>query len=230
MLLATDLPDVLCAEALSHANWLRNRLPASRINGEIPILNWDPRTIIDFSKLHIFGQTGYSFIYRSSAAAGSKLLPRSHFSRFIGVESDRILLRVYVPEFNTVRVVRNADFHVISRNSLPSVTSLIDGLSRQRRMEESLNQEESNTEEDLIRCMSSINLANPIVHYSTKSLGKSFLGVTDGPPLPRSFATACADPKWEMAIDREYDALVRRGTWTYIRRTPSMHPAPFKWT
>lgn len=43
----------------------------------------------------------------------------------------------------------------------------------------------------------------------------SFISTTHGcePTIPRAFAEACKDPQWEAAIDREYNALVRRNTW-----------------
>lgn len=60
---------------------------------------------------------------------------------------------------------------------------------------------------------------------------KSFLGISDGHPLPASCDAAYADPKkWAAAVDREYDALVRSGAWKYVKRTNNMRPVPFKWT
>ena len=34
----------------------------------------------------------------------------------------------------------------------------------------------------------------------------SYLGISDGPPLPTSFKNACKHAKWSEAIDREYNA------------------------
>ena len=58
---------------------------------------------------------------------------------------------------------------------------------------------------------------------------KNYLGISDGPPLPKSFQEACKIPHWADAIDREYEACVRRGTWKLISRTDGMNPVPFKW-
>lgn len=66
--------------------------------------------------------------------------------------------------------------------------------------------------------------------FSTKIPYKTHLGTSDGPPLPTSFEAACADTKWAAAIDREYEALIRRGTWEYLKHTTDMCPAPYKWT
>ena len=64
LMFSSELPAQLWGEALKHANWLRNRLPASRIGGDLPILLWDSRTTVDFTKIPPFGQPGFSFIYR----------------------------------------------------------------------------------------------------------------------------------------------------------------------
>lgn len=41
---------------------------------------------------------------------------------------------------------------------------------------------------------------------------KSYTGISDGPPLPTSFKTACLSLNSAAAIDKEYNALLRRGT------------------
>lgn len=38
LIFATNLPRNLWSEALYHGNWLRNRLPASRLGNDTPIL------------------------------------------------------------------------------------------------------------------------------------------------------------------------------------------------
>ena len=49
------------------------------------------------------------------------------------------------------------------------------------------------------------------------------------PNVPRSFKHACQYPGWRAAIDREYHALVNRGTWTYVKYHPDMRPVPYTW-
>lgn len=58
----------------------------------------------------------------------------------------------------------------------------------------------------------------------------NYNGISDGPPLPTSFESACQHPKWSEAIDREYNALIRRNTWKHIKRTADMNTEPFKLT
>ncbi len=80
-----DLPQQIWGEALAHANWLRNRLPSSRIEGQLPILNWSPETIVYFTDIPAFGQKGFAFIYQSKSVAQKKLLPRSEPACFVGM-------------------------------------------------------------------------------------------------------------------------------------------------
>ena len=47
--------------------------------------------------------------------------------------------------------------------------------------------------------------------------------------IPTSFKKACEIPKWAESIDREYNALVDRQTWKYVKWTADMKPIPFIW-
>lgn len=127
----SGLQESLWAEAMAHGNWLRNRLPSSRVSGAIPMTIWKPNTRLSFSRIPFFGQHGYAFIYRPKTIANKKLLARSVHSRFIGMQSDERLCRVYVSTTNEVMILRLADFRPCSQEQLPSVNTLLDGLSRQ---------------------------------------------------------------------------------------------------
>ena len=148
----------LWAEALHHANWLRNRTPNSRISADIPLLLWDKNPRIDLKSLLNFGQARYAFIYYPKTQPEKKLLPRSEFSRFVGMDSDVHLARVYVPATNTVRTVRVADFHLLKGNRLPNISSFLDGLARQQEFE--VNKQifnEEDVEDSLVKCMINIH-------------------------------------------------------------------------
>ena len=67
MLLASKFPLALWGEAISRANWVRNRLPSGRVKMEIPLticFGHKP----DLSPLLKFGQPGYAFEYKSKAS------------------------------------------------------------------------------------------------------------------------------------------------------------------
>lgn len=130
LLISSNLPPLLWGETISHANWLRNRTPSSRIDGNITIIQWNSNIAI-FKKLLSFGTQGYSFIYRSITIKGKKFLPRSELSHFVGVESDSSLIRVFVQSTQSVKIVRRPDFHPIDRKQLTLFQNFLDGISRQ---------------------------------------------------------------------------------------------------
>lgn len=93
MLLASRLSLALWAEAISHANWIRNKLPSSRVCMEIPFTILFGRKP-DLSPPLKFGQPGYAFEYKSKTVKGKKLVLRWLHSFFIDVESNESLYRL----------------------------------------------------------------------------------------------------------------------------------------
>lgn len=47
--------------------------------------------------------------------------------------------------------------------------------------------------------------------------------------LPQNFEQACKDLQWAKAIDREFNAHVKRKTWIIIPHESCMKPVPFIW-
>lgn len=63
LLFSANLTKFLWPEVISHANCLRNRPPASRINYDVPILRWNNGTRIDHQNVLEFGTPGFALIY-----------------------------------------------------------------------------------------------------------------------------------------------------------------------
>lgn len=209
----------LWAEAISHANWLRNRLPSNRIKMEIPYQVWNGRRP-DASSLLQFGQPGYAFQYRPDAVKGKKFLPRTIFGNFVGMHSENSLYRIWIPSRKEVKICRQNDFTVLRPNTeLPSFSTLVDEISKQRLEEESQGVAETEAEDTLSSCY--------FIHYCQTPT--SLKAKTRDIRIPKSFDSARIIPFWAEAIDREYNALLERQTWTYIRRTSDMKPIPFIW-
>eukprot|EP00178_Gracilaria_changii_P007659 TRINITY_DN2408_c0_g1_i1.p1 TRINITY_DN2408_c0_g1~~TRINITY_DN2408_c0_g1_i1.p1 ORF type:complete len:739 (-),score=46.72 TRINITY_DN2408_c0_g1_i1:861-3077(-) len=214
LLQASQLPLELWEEAISHANYLRNRLPNSRVEW-IPFTLWFGQKP-DFSNLLKFGQKGHAFIYRSETVPNKKLLPRAIPGHFIGMHSPRTLYRIYIPSMRKVIKCRERDFKV-SREQLLSIAELIDLSSVQRsEAEGNINEEdEEHLDAALSHCM--------VAHSRSKDL-------EDFGKLLKNFEEARVMPGWAEAIDREYNALVERKTWILVDRKPGMRPLPFLWT
>lgn len=242
LMLSTNLPAELWDEAILHANWLRNRTPSSRINNDLPLLKWKPNSIIRFRNIPEFGTFGYAFIYYPHNVKAKKLLPRSEPGYFVGVEGDELLFKIFIPTTKEVRRIRRADFHMKKNSPLPSISSLLDGISRQRNIEENTDTDNDQPEELLQSTLASLNLNLALIDEDVKDMRasiassstyiphKSYIGISDGPPLPTSFNQACKSKDWSAAIDREYNALIKRGTWKYVKSDPNHPPVPFKWT
>lgn len=46
----------------------------------------------------------------------------------------------------------------------------------------------------------------------------------------QTFAEAFNRPQWTEAIEREYNTLIKRETWSNVPINPEIVPLPFKWT
>lgn len=217
MLTNTDLPDQLWAEAMHHGNWLRNRLPSKAIENDVPIGRMRPNAnVVDFSTIPIFGQLGFAFVYRPSTTANRKLLARAIHVIFVGMESDERLCRTYDPQEKSIYVVRLSDFKACRRDQLPPISTMLDGLARQAE-EEHGTDVDGYAEEGLQQALS----------VAMSSFGAS--GNLKDPKLPTDFTDAVRHKAWRDAIDREYSALRKRNTWTYVRRTSDMNVLPITW-
>lgn len=220
-LFAANIGNEMWAEAKHHGNWLRNRLLSERINGSIPILRWDNRTRIDFKNLPVFGQHGFAFLYQSKTRPNKELSARAIHGRFAGMESSETLYRLYIPESKKIKT-RRQDFPPCTEDQLPGVSTLLDGIARQHELESVANVDGSS--EDM--------LTQAFQAHHT-ALTHSVLGPKQNkrdPRLQNNFNEALKSKNWCDAIDREYNAIRDRNSWTYIRRTTDMHPVPFTWT
>ena len=96
----------------------------------------------------------------------------------------------------------------------------MENMSRHRELAEIEDTDDTqNVEESQIRCY--------FTHYSQTH--SAFKAKKKDQRIPRSFEEARKDKNWRVAIDREYNALVNRNTWTYVPRTNEMRPLPFLW-
>lgn len=118
-------------EAINYGKWIRNRFHSGLIKEKIPMVAWKPNTRIDFTMIPEFGQEGYAFIYRSNSNRQKKLLPRTVFGHFVGMESKVTLFLIFVPSTQKIIIIRAQDFHHDKSDHIPSMSTLMDGISRE---------------------------------------------------------------------------------------------------
>lgn len=220
MLFDSNLDLKLWAEAISHSNWLRNRLPASRVDMKIPYSFWFGKKA-DVSSLIAFGTKGHAFQYRPSTAPGKKFLPRTLFGLFVGMESENTLFRIYIPSIDEVKVCRKDDFHILKEGTkLPSFDQLTQDIARKQQIQEVEQVEDEEPASEVLR-------HSYFTHYSQIPL--AFKTKTKDPRIPATFQEACKIPNWAESIDREYNALVDRETWDYAPEEDYPNPLPYIW-
>lgn len=173
---------------------------------DTPILEWNSSTVTYFDKIPKFGQAWYSFLYRSETAPNKNLLARSVHSHFFGMQSDERLCRVYVPTTRTILILRLADFNPCKDVSLPSVSTFLDGLSRQSEMDLLHKVEYGTAQEGLLKAYFSEAVITAMsVNKKTRS----------DPLLLKSFSKAIRYINWRETIDLEFRALRKLNTWYF---------------
>lgn len=132
MLKSTGLPDTPWAKGIHHRNWLCSGVPSRSIENGIKILKWPPKVnIIYFSSFQTFGKPIFAFLYLPSNPANKKLLAMTIHVCFESMESDERLCLAYEPIAKLIYVVPFVIFKTCSKDQLPPISMLLNGLSRQ---------------------------------------------------------------------------------------------------
>lgn len=76
------------------------------------------------------------FVYHSDTGPGSSFPPRTVFDNFIAMQSDTKLFSTYSAERNAIPNTRCADLKAPDAEEITGVASLLDGIARQRAIDE----------------------------------------------------------------------------------------------
>jgi transposase InsO family protein len=257
LLLAAGLPDAFWAEAMAHANDVRNvtaRSPAAgtpfeAMHGRRP----------DLSRLREFGSLAWTSI--PWARREGKLAPVAEACVLLGGGVDTRLSRVYIDD--QVRIVRDltvdttcmgyARLHgdhaaapshdewwhesgeqAPDRGGGPSPTASDDSdqPQLQRGHDNFSSDDEASPEQQE---PASEGESRPQHGYSLRSLGRMALGAARAAvyvPVPQSVAEADSGPhaeEWKAARDRELSQLVGMQTWVLVPRPKGKTVLTSKW-
>lgn len=138
------------------------------------------------------------------------------------MDSNSTLYRIYVPRKQSIVVCRTRDFTVLTPdgNKLPLMPSLLHHISQQRELDEVQQKEKEayDKEEALQQCF-----------YVAGSHSVILKSKVHDKRIPVCFDDARRIPDWAEAINREFDALISRGTWEYVDRRPNMYVLSYNW-
>ena len=106
-----SLPDhpYLWIEAIAYAAYTKNRLPHAALDGDTPYARINNGVKPTISHLRPFGALCYAHIPAETRPSG-KLTPRALESYFVGYTNSDKIVRVFVPETETVHAVRDVTF------------------------------------------------------------------------------------------------------------------------
>lgn len=253
MLAASNLPKHLWAEALSTANYLRNRSPVS---GRL-LTPWELfyGTKPDVSNLRVFGARTYSLIPKQLRT--SKLDTVSQPGRFIGYPSGSKGYKLLLDD-GSIIISRDVIFNESTQVSDPGSNSIG---SLPLREVVPISPGDSDSEEQPAAPPGAaaiqqqqqapppgappqrpIRAARGIPRSVWEEDAYRVTGRGSGPAFAANSATTIIEPAtleealaspqadlWRQAMDDEYASLEANGTWTLETPPPGVKPIPTKW-
>lgn len=124
MLISKKLPDFLWDEAVSHANYLRNRAPTRALKGRTPYEAWNGHKP-DISHLREFGCDVWVL---DEAINRSKLHPKSLKMIFVGFNDATKSVRYYDAKHRSIKISRNFTFNENEEPRGLEITTELPGL------------------------------------------------------------------------------------------------------
>lgn len=111
LLLEADLPPMFWAEAVSTANYIRNRCPSKSVNGKTPYEMWTGEKP-DVSHFHVFGE---NVMFLDRRPGKGKFDARSKAGIFLGYAEESKGYRIWFPDEK--RVISSRDVKFVSSHA-----------------------------------------------------------------------------------------------------------------
>jgi Reverse transcriptase (RNA-dependent DNA polymerase) len=203
MLLATDLPQSLWAEAVLTATYLMNRSPTRALERGLTPYEAFYCTKPSILHIRVFGCTAYSKIPKQKIHG--KLMPRSKKMRLVGYESSNIY-RLWDGEERSITLARDVVF-----NEAELAETAISHPAEAFPEEESESLSEMAREALKLVDLDSIDEEAPIA--------ASMRSVDTHSNLPNSYSQAKRSPaaeQWQAAIEKQMEALTTNSTWELV--------------
>lgn len=110
LMLESQVPEALWADAIYTSNYLCNRCPAAALNGQTPFQKWFGREP-SVRHLHVFGYK--AFILRKGPKKGGKFAPRAAEGVFVGYATCTKGYRIFIP--NLKQIIISRDVKIIDK-------------------------------------------------------------------------------------------------------------------
>ena len=135
------------------------------------------------------------------------------------MDSSTRLLKVHLLHTKKIRSVRLSHFLTYKSDILPGAEVMLDDTKERWERARSHSSKLRRNNYTRIYCSSHWVLWKRWVSKKKKA----------DPNVLRSFGNLCQFKECSYAIDCEYNSLVKRGTWSYIKRKADMKPVPYTW-
>lgn len=250
MLLASNLGKRFWNKAVVTANYIKNRSPTSahgeQFKNKTPAEIWY-KSKPDLSHIKIFGSICYNYIPKQNR---TKLDSKANKCLMLGYGSSRFTYRLWDIENDKLVIGRHVTFNEKSildkPNNLPSVVEIFDSeaeddVRRTQVNRGNFNENENTTnieQEQVVQSHGTLRRsqrerrrpdryeAHLAEHFSL--CAQEFV---QNDPVTINDAKRRIDwLEWKDAIDKEYSALIKNGTWILSDLPPGRKPISCKWT
>ncbi len=106
------------------------------------------------------------YIYQSQTEQNNEIISRSILDHSVGIESEKRLHRLYIPNIKKIDIVQRDDFYLTEANPLPVVPAILDGIPRKLENEEEKGNIKA-AEQQLANAFTAVSMYKPLIAYTS---------------------------------------------------------------